>query len=47
MMVMDNGDVIVTLSETAFLVVSGGTVTLHDKGNPRPDPRAVRRPAAF
>ncbi|MES2459614.1 MAG: hypothetical protein V4671_03465 [Armatimonadota bacterium] len=36
MMVMDNGDVIITLSETAFLVVSGGSVSLHGVGSPAP-----------
>lgn len=36
MLIMDNGDVIITLSDTAFLVVSEGTVTLHSDSSPTP-----------
>ncbi len=36
MLVMDNGDVVLTLSDTAFIVVSGGTVTLHTTGTAEP-----------
>ena len=36
MMVMENGDVVITLSDSAFLVVSGGSVSLHSKNTPDP-----------
>jgi spermidine synthase len=47
MMVMDNGDVIITLSDTAFLVVSGGSVSLHSNGNAAPLFRLYPHPLLF
>jgi len=36
MLVLENGDVVLTLADTVFLVVSQGTVTLHKDGTPEP-----------
>jgi spermidine synthase len=36
MLVLDNGDVVVTLTEKAYLVVSEGRVTMHREGSPEP-----------
>lgn len=43
MLVMENGDVIVTLSDTAYLLVTGGTVAL--MSSQAPDPLAPLYPA--
>ena len=36
MVILDNGDIVVTLSDAAYLVVSGGAVTLYNSASPDP-----------
>jgi len=36
MLVMDNGDILVPVSETGYLLVVGGTVSLYSKSSPEP-----------